>query len=104
MSEQPWETHDKLCSSRRPSVAYPRRACPECGSIDMARREGQRGALADPALITRIRNDALSGAVQRVEALPHDPDCRSYRDGVCSCPWRAYIIAAIKALAPEEEK
>jgi len=37
-------------------------------------------------------------AVAAVEALPHDPDCRSYRGGSCSCPWRVYLIAAIKGV------
>jgi hypothetical protein len=49
-----------------------------------------------PAAIDKIQRDALASAVERVMALPHDPDCRSYRDGVCSCPWRVYLIAAIR--------
>ena len=47
MSEQPWETHDRLCPNRRPTVAFPNSACSGCRAVVAARAEGYARGLIE---------------------------------------------------------
>ena len=90
MTEQPWETHDRLCSRRHHQVAYPREACSECRAVAAARTEGliegdakgrregerigtQKALIAweeaEPLHDAEVRADERERAVQRVQRL-----------------------------------
>ncbi len=47
MSGQPWETHDRLCPNRRPTVAFPNSACSGCRAVVAARAEGYARGLIE---------------------------------------------------------
>lgn len=47
MSEQPWETHDRLCPNRRPTIAFPNSACSGCRAVVAARAEGYARGLIE---------------------------------------------------------
>ena len=47
MNLPPWETHDRLCPNRRPTVAFPNSACSGCRAVVAARAEGYARGLIE---------------------------------------------------------
>lgn len=47
MNLPPWETHDRLCPNRRPTIAFPNSACSGCRAIVAARAEGYARGLIE---------------------------------------------------------
>ena len=47
MNLPPWETHDRLCPNRRPTIAFPNSACSGCRAVVAARAEGYARGLIE---------------------------------------------------------
>jgi hypothetical protein len=86
MNLPPWETHDRLCPNRRPTIAFPNSACSGCRAVVAARAEGYARGLIEGdhggwrlwVCNTPCRTCALIAMRQHIAALR-----ASTRDGTC---------------------
>ena len=114
MSGQPWETHDRLCPNRRPTIAFPNSACSGCRAVVAARAEGYARGLIEgdsggrregyrigydtawSLSAAEIERQTLDKATDAVAALPLGIGSAAWENG-----WnmsRETALAAIAAL------
>ncbi len=111
MNLPPWETHDRLCPNRRPTIAFPNSACSGCRAVVAARAEGYARGLIEgdsggrregyrigydtawSLSAAEIERQTLDKATEAVAALRTEDYCYDH-----DCRLRSAALAAIATL------